>query len=157
MKTELVLKWIELLKKINLDKILDKSIGYAFDRNMFYHNSIDSYYSGEEPSFWRKVKFYSRFSVLMIETVKFGLSTLFPNTLLLTPLTDATIIFGKEAILLNAVLFSLFIITLLIKLIFVHYESHNNIKVFDIVYDLKASKQKYRVSKNYVSIGKILK
>ena len=87
----------EILKKINLNELLDKFCRYAFDRHIFYHDSIDSYYSGEEPSFWRKVKFYLRFLVLIISTAKTCLSTLFPNTLLLTPLTDATIIFGKQS------------------------------------------------------------
>ena len=99
-----------LFKKVNLDEILDKLCGYAFDRNIFYHNSIDSYYSGKETSFWRKIKFYFRFLVLTLWTVKSGMSTLFPNKVLFTPLIDLTVMFGKQAILINAHIFSICIV-----------------------------------------------
>ena len=139
------------MKNINLDRVLDKMLDYAFDRNIFYHNSIDSYYSGEEPSFWRKVKFYSRFLVLIIFAVKSGLSTLYPDYLLWTPLTDATLLFGKQSILVNAAIFSLCIVALSGKLVVVYYESKNNLKFFDIVVDLKARKQKYKVKESVFS------
>ena len=134
-----------IFKKVNLDEILDKLCVYAFDRNIFYHNSIDSYHSGEEPSFWVKIKFYSRFLVLILWTVKSGLSTLFPDKLSLTPLIDFTILYGKQAILINAHIFTISIVILSAKLVFVYYESQNNLKVFDIVVDLKARKHKYKV------------
>ena len=76
----MLLRMERIVRKNNLGKILDKLVDYAFDRNMIYHNSIDSYYSGEEPSFWRKVKFYSRFLVLITAIVKTGLSTLYFQT-----------------------------------------------------------------------------
>ena len=149
-KTRIVVEMERIVRKMNLDIILDKCFGYAFDRNMYYYDSIDSYYSGEEPSFWRKVKFYSRILVLMITTVKSGLSTLFPETLLLTPLTDSTLIYGKQSILVNAVIFGLGLITLSAKLMLGYYESKNNLKVFDIIVDLKARKQKYRMSQKHI-------
>ena len=70
----------EIIRKMNLNDILDKFTDYIFDRNILYHDSIDSYYSGKEPSFWRKVMFYSRFIALIIMIVKCGLSVLFPNS-----------------------------------------------------------------------------
>ena len=63
----------KIIEKVSLNEIVDKWLAYVFDRNIFYHNSIDSYYSGEEPSFWRKVKFYLRFLVLIIFVIKSGL------------------------------------------------------------------------------------
>ena len=149
-KTRIVVEMERIVRKMNLDIILDKCFGYAFDRNMYYYDSIDSYYSGEEPSFWRKVKFYSRILVLMITTVKSGLSTLFPNTLQLTPLTDATILFGKQSILVNAAILSLCMVSLLTRFVKVYYERRKNLKVFDIVYDLKARKQKYQMSQKHI-------
>ena len=140
----------KIIEKVNLNEIVDKLLCYCFDRNLFYHNSIDSYYSGEEPSFWRKVKFYSRFLVLILWTVKSCLSTLFPNTLLLRPLTDLTIIYGKQSILFNGVIFSLCIVTLSGKLIIVYYESKKKVKAFDMVYDLIAHKQKYQMSQKHI-------
>ena len=139
-----------IVNRINLNEQLDKVLGYGFDRNIFYHNSIDSYYSGEEPSFWRKVKFYLRFLVLIILMVKTGLSTLFPKTLLLTPLTDATIIFAKEAILPNAAVLSLAIVTLSGKLVIGYYEWRKKVKFFDVVVDLKARKHKYQMSRKHI-------
>ena len=138
------------MKRIDLNKVLDKCIGYAFDRHIFYHNSIESYYSREKPSLWRKVKFYWRFLLLIIGTIKTGLSILFPDTLLLKPLTDATILFGKQSILLNASIIGLCLVTLLAKLVIGYYEKEKNLKVFDIVYDLKARKQKYQMSQKHI-------
>ena len=139
-----------IVRRLDLNKLLDKCIGYAFDKNIFYHNSIDSYYSGEEPSFWRKIEFYFRFLVLIILSLKSGLSTLFPNTLQLTPLTDATIIFGKQAKLVNAVLFSLGMATFLAKLVLYYYEIKKKMKFIDIIVDLKARKQKYQMSQKHI-------
>ena len=139
-----------IIKKSNLDKILNKLLSYAFDRHIFYHNSIDSYYSRKEPSFWRKVKFYSRFLVLIIITLKSGLSLLLPNTLLLTPLRDGTILYGKQSILLQAMEFSLCFVSLLAKSVIVYYESKKNLKIIDIVVDLKARKQKYQMSQKHI-------
>ena len=149
-QSSIVVEMDGIIKKISMDKILDKLLDYAFDRNIFYHNFIDSYYSGEEPSFWREIMFYSRFLVLIIIMVKTGISTLYPGKLLLTPLTDATILFGKQAIFVNAIFFSLSIVTLSGKLVLVYYESKKKLKFFDIVYDLKARKQKYQMSQKHI-------
>ena len=139
-----------IVKKINLDQILDKFIDYIFHRNIFYHESIDGYYSGEEPSFWSKIKFYSRFLVLIIFVVKSGISTLFPRTLLWTPLTDATILFGKQSNLVNGLNFGLTLVTLGSKLVNVYYERQNNLKFLDVIGDLKARKEKYQLSQKHI-------
>ena len=133
-----------------LDNLLDKVLRFAFDRHIFYHKSIDSYYSGEEPSFWVKIKFYLRFLVLIIITVKCALSTLFTDKMLVNPFIDSSILLGKQAILIHAVLLSLGIVILSAKLMLVYYESKKKVKFFDIIVDLKARKQKYQMSQKHI-------
>ena len=146
----LLLRMDRIIRNINLNNLLEKLCRYGFDRNIFYHNSIDSYYSGEEPSFWRKVKFYLRFLVLIVLTMKSGLNTLFPETLLLRPLIDATILYGKQSIFFHAVQFSLCMVSLFAKSVVFYYESKKNLKIFDIIVDLKAGKQKYQMSQKHI-------
>ena len=68
----------------------------------------------------------------------------------MTPLRDATIIFGKHAIFMNAILFSLSIVTLSGNLVVVYYESQKNLVFFYIFFDLKARKQKYQMSQKHI-------
>ena len=112
----------QLLSKINFDKILDKVIKYGIDSYIFYYDSIDSYYSRKEPTINRKIKFYLTFLLLVIFNVKYGLLALYPDKLQWTLLKDTTIIFGKQANLFHAMLFSLGMVTILAKLVMVYYE-----------------------------------
>ena len=148
--TEILLMMDQLLSKINFDKTLDKVIGYAIDGYIFYYDSIDSYFSRKEPTLWRKTKFYLTFLLLAIFNVKYGLLSLYPDQLQWTPLKDATMIFGKQANLVQAVLFSLGMVTLLGKLVMVYYEGRKNLKVYDLIVGWKARKPSYQISNHHL-------
>ena len=128
----------QIVRKINLDIILDNVVKYAIDRNIFYYDSMENYFSRQEPTLWRKTKFYLKLLVLVIYTVKFGLLSLYPDKLFGTLLEDVTIIFGKQANLLHALCFSFGMVTLVGKLIIVYHESRKNLKILDLILDLKA-------------------
>ena len=40
----------QIVRKTYLDKLLNKMVRYAFDKNILYCDSVDSYYSRKEPS-----------------------------------------------------------------------------------------------------------
>ena len=132
-----------------MDKLLDNVIQYTIDRNILYCDSVDSYYSGKEPSFWRKVNYNLRFLVVAIHVVKYGLFMLYPNTVHLTALQDNSTLFGKQAIIAQALLFSLYLTTLLAKLIVVHYESRKKIEFIDMIVDFKARKPSYQLNQKH--------
>ena len=140
----------KLIRKINIDKLLDKVIKYFIDSHMLYHDSIESYYSRKEPTFMRKTKFYLTFLLLVIFNVKHGLISLYPDTLQWTLLKDGTIIFGKQANIVHAELLSLGMVTLIGKLVMAYYESRKNIKLIDIFVDWKARKPMYRMSQKHL-------
>ena len=137
-------------RNINLDKILDKIVRYLFDKNILYCDSIDSYYSRKEPSLWRKIIFYLRFFLLVIVFVKYGLLLLYPDTLQWTTLKDFTLIFGKQANLLHAMLLSPTMVTILGKLIIFYCERHKNIKVIDMIVDWKARKPLFQINERHL-------
>ena len=144
-----VLYMDQIVCKINLDIILDNVVKYAIDRNIFYYDSMENYLSRQEPTLWRKTKFYLKLLVLVIYTVKFGLLSLYPDKLFWTLLKDVTIIFGKQANLLHALCFSFGLVTLVGKLIIVYHESRKNLKVLDLIVDLKAHKSLYRLNQTH--------
>ena len=140
----------QLLRKINFDNILDKVIQYATNNYILYHDSIESYYSGEKQAFSRKIKFYLTFSLLFIFNVKYGLLSLYPDRLQWTLLKDATIIFGKQANLVHAMLFSLGMVTILGKLVIVYFEGRKNFKFLDFIMDCKARKPILQISHKHL-------
>ena len=144
--TEILLMMDQLLSKINFDKILDKVMEYSIDSYIFYHDSIESYYSRKEPTLWRKIKFYLTFLLMAVFNVKYGLLSLYPDQLQWTTLKDATLIFGKQANLVHAMLFSLGMVAILGKLVMVYYEGRKNLKIFDLIVDWKARKPGYQLS-----------
>ena len=126
-----------LVRKINLDKILDKIVRCLFDKNILYCDFIDSYYLRKESSLAKNIIFYLEFLVLVIVNVKYGLLLLYPDTLQWRPLKDFTLIIGKQTNLLHAMLLSPSIITLLARLMIVYHERHKNLKVLDMIVDWK--------------------
>ena len=132
-----------------MNKLIDNCIQYAIDRNIVYCDSVDSYYSGKKPSFWRKVIFYLRFLVLTIHLVKYGLFMLYPKTIHLKALQDNSTLFGKQAIIVHALFFSVYLVTLLGKLIVVYYEMCKNLKIIDMTVDWKARKPSYQLSQKH--------
>ena len=117
--------------KMNMDKILDNFVQYIFDINLTYYDSIDSYFSRKEPTFKRKTKFYLRFLILIIFTVKYGLLSLYPDKLQLTLLKDFSIIFGKQSNLPHVLWFGFGLLTLAVKSVVVYLESRKNLNIFD--------------------------
>ena len=140
----------QILFKMDLDKLLDKVVRYFFDKNIFYCDSIDSYYSRKEPSLRRKTKFYLRFLLFAIVNFKYGLLLLYPGKLQWTLLKDATIMFGKQANLIHAIFFSFGMVTILVKLVVVYYERQKKIKVIDLVVDWKLRKPLYQMSQSHL-------
>ena len=135
---------------INFVKILDKVIKYCIDSYVFYYDSIDSYFSSKEQTLWRRTKYYLRFLLLVIFIVKYGLLSLYPDKLQSIILKDATIIFGKQARLVHAMFLSLGMVTLIGKLILLHYESRKNLHVFDMIVGVKTRKPMYQMSQSHL-------
>ena len=131
---------------------LRKEFGTTLNRNMIYYDSIESYFSRKEPTLWRKIKFYSRFLILVIYTVKYGLLLLYPCTLQWTLLKDASIIFGKQANLPHALFFSIGMVTLMGKLVFAYYESRKNLYLFNFYIDSKSRKPLYQTSEKHLKM-----
>ena len=125
----------EIQREIQFDKVLDKFIQFLINRNLIYYDSLDSYFSGKEPTLWRKIKFYWKFVILAIFNVKYGLLLLYPDQLQWTLLKDATMIFGKQANLPHALLFSIGMVTLLGKVVIAYYESRKNLYFCNLAID----------------------
>ena len=140
----------QLLSKINFDKILDKVIQYAIDSCIFYHDSMESYYSGKEQTINRKIKFYLTYLLLVTFNVKYGLLALYPDKLQWTLLKDVTIIFGKQAYLVHAMLFSLGMVSIFGNLIMVYYEGRKNLKAFDMIMDCRTRKPILQMSHKHL-------
>ena len=136
---------------INFDKIVDKFYKYCIDSHGVYYDSIDSYYSGREPTIRRKTKFYLNYLVLVIYNVKCGLLSLYPDKLQWTPLKDFTLIFGKQVQFVHAMFFSLGIVTILGKLIIFYLESRKKLILNDMVVDWKARKPLYQISEKHLN------
>ena len=141
-----------IFRKINMDfdKILDKFDKYSIDSCILYYDSIDSYYSGKEPTFKRKTKYYLTFLLLVIFNVKYGLLSLYPDKLQWTLLKDFTLIFGKQAQLVDAMFFSLGMVTILGKLVIFYYEIHRKLKINDMFVGWKERKPMYQLSEKHV-------
>ena len=137
-------------RKIDYFKIMDNFMEFIIDRNMLYYDSIESYFSRKEPTLWRKTKFYLRFLILVIFTVKYGLLSLYPDTLQWTLMKDATMIFGKQGNLQQAMMFSVGILTLVPKLVFAYYESRKKLYLLNLFADCKARKPMYRISQKHL-------
>ena len=136
--------------EIQADKVLDNFMQFVINRNMIYYDSIDSYFSRKEPTLWRKIKFYLRFLILIIFTVKYGLLLLYPDELQWTLLKDVTIVFGKQAYLIHAMFLSVGMVTLVGKLVFSYYESRKNLYLFNFHVDWKARKPLYQMSEKHL-------
>ena len=137
-------------REIQFDKILDKFIQFLINKNIIYYDSIDSYFSRKEPTLCRKIKFYLRFLILVIFSIKFSLLLFYPETLQSILLKDATIIFGKQAYLLHAFAFSIGMVTLVGKLIIAYYESRQNLYFCNLAIDWKARKPLYQISQRHL-------
>ena len=141
-----------ILCKMSMDKISDKFLKYFFDINVFYYDSIDSYFSRQEPTLWRKTKFYSRFLPLVIFNVKYGFLLLYPDTLEWPVLKDMSIILGKQAYLFHALVFSFAMSLLVAKLIVVYFEISKNFNAFDFFFvDCKARKPLYNLNSRHLN------
>ena len=136
-------------RKIDYFKIMDNFMEFIIDRNMLYYDSINSYFSRKEPTLWRKTKFYLRFLILVIVTVKYGMLSLYPDKLQWTLLKDLTMMLGKQANLSPAFIFSIGMVTLLGKLVFAYYESRKNLYLLNFHVDLKAHKPLYQISEKH--------
>ena len=123
---------------------------FIVNRNMSYYDSSDSYFSGKKPTLSRRIKFYLRFLILVIYTVKYGLLLLYPDKLQWTLLKDATIIFGEQADLVQAMMFSIGMLTLMSKFVFAYYESRKNLYLFNVYVDWKAGKPIYQISEKHM-------
>ena len=137
-------------REIEFDKILDNFMQFIVNRNMSYYDSSDSYFSSKKPTLGRRIKFYLRFLILVIYTVKYGLLLLYPDKLQWTLLKDATIIFGEQADLVQAMMFSIGMLTLMSKLVFAYYESRKNLYLFNVYVDWKAGKPIYQISEKHM-------
>ena len=135
---------------MKLNKILDKFFEYCVNSNIIYYDSINSYYSRKEPTLSRKIKFYLRFFIFVIFTIKYSLLLLYPEKLQGTLLTDITIIFGNQVNLVHALMLGLGIQVLLIKLTIAYYEARKNLKVIDMFMDFKARKPMYQISHKHL-------
>ena len=132
-----------------MNKILDKFFKYCVNRNIIYYDSIDSYYSRKEPTLSRKIKFYLRFFIFVIFTIKYSLLSLYPDKLQGTPLTDIIVIFGNKANLVYALMIGIGIQLLLSKLPIVYYEGRKNLNVIDMFVDWMERKPIYRISRKH--------
>ena len=136
----------QILRKTNLNKINEEAIQYAFDKYLFYYDSIESFYSRKEPTLKRKVMFYLKFILLAIFNVKYGILSLYANKDQMPILTDATIIMGDGSKLLCAMFFSLGLLLMVGKLMFVYYEKQSKIKFIDMVVGLNMGNPIYKIS-----------
>ena len=131
-------------QKLNFNKILDNVIQYAMDYSIYYYDSIESYYSREEPTIKRKIKFYGTFLLLVIFTVKYGLVSLYPDIMQWKSMKDATMMFGDQAFLMHAIFFILALVTTLGKSVMVYYEWKKELAIFDMIVAVKTGKQEIR-------------
>ena len=139
-----------------LDEILEINVQYVIDNYIFYHDSIENYYSGKQPSKYRKLKFYLTFVFLTIFNVKYGLLLLYPNKLIWTPLKDVTMLLGEQAILVHALLFSISLVTISIKFLMLYYEAKSELKIYDIIVAIKARDQSYMLSQEHFTKIKLI-
>ena len=123
----------EIVRKMNMDNISDKFLRYCFDRNIFYYDSIESYLSRKEPTLSRKIKFYLRFLLLVIFTVKYGLLTIYPDKFKWLATKELSIIFGEQANLFHALEFGFALLTLVSKWIVVYYESRKDFYIINFL------------------------
>ena len=135
-----------ILRKTNLNKINEEAIQYAFDKYLFYYDSIESYYSRKEPTFKRKVMFYLTFIVLAIFNVKYGFLSLYAGKEQTPLLTDPIRVIGEGSKLLSAMFLSLGVLLMVGKLTMVYYEKQSNIKIIDIVVELKMGNPTYKIN-----------
>ena len=138
------------MRKINPDKIFEHAVQDGIDSYVFYFDSIESYFSRREPSLKRKTHFYLTLTLLAVFTFKYGLLSLYPDKLQLTPLKDLTLMFGKQAILFHALFFCFGLLTVMAQLIMVYYENRSNLKIYDIIVDWKARKPSYKISQRHL-------
>ena len=129
----------QIVRKMNMDKISDKFLKYCFDRNIFYYDSTESYFSRKEPTFKRKAKFYLRFLLLAIFTIKYGLLSLYPDNFKWLALEELSIIFGEQANLFHALEFGFAFLTLVCKLIVVYFERRKNFYLIDFFCQLEGT------------------
>ena len=144
-----------LIRKIDPNKILADCIQYAIDSNIFYYDSMESYYSGKEPTVKRKIHFYFTFTFLVIFNMKYGLLVFYPDKLMLTPMKDITMLFGNMALPLHVLLFALSLVTISGKVIMVYYESQSKLKVYDLIVNFKAGLPLYRLNQNHLKTIKV--
>ena len=139
-----------ILRKMNMDKILDNFIKYIFDTNLFYYDSMDSYFSRKEPTLRRKVRFYLNFLLLVIITVKYGVLSLYPDKLQWTLMKDFSIVFGKQSNLPHGLWLGFGFLTIAVKSVVVYLESRKNLNIFDFFLNWKERKPMYQISQRHV-------
>ena len=139
----------QFIDKMKFNKIVDKFFKYCFNCNILYYDSIDCYYSRKEPTLSRKIKFYLRYLIFFIFTIKYSLLSLYPDKLQGTTLTDITIIFGEQVNLVHALMLGIGIQLLLCKLTIVYFEGRKNFKVIDMFVDWTARKPIYQISRKH--------
>ena len=125
-------------RDVNVVTIGEKVFEYAFDNYIFYHDSMDGYYSRKSPSLRRKIMFFWIFFLLFVEIVKCIYVSLYPELQLWLPIKDGLMVFGKQANSVYALLLSLGMVTFFAKLTMVFYESRSQIGVFDLMVAWKA-------------------
>ena len=140
----------QIVRKMNMDKISDKFLKYCFDRNIFYYDSTDSYFSRKEPTFKRKTKFYMRFLLLAIFTIKYGLLSLYPDNFKWLALEELSIIFGEQANLFHALEFGFAFLTLVCKLIVAYFERRKNLYLINFFVNWKARKPLFRIDQRHL-------
>ena len=66
-----------------------------------------------------------------------------------TPLKDFTMVFGDQTLLVHAFSFSLLLVTIIVKLIFLFYETKSEFKLLDIIVAIKSRDQNYMLKQEH--------
>ena len=132
------------------DKLLYNNIQYAINNYIFYYDSIENYYSRQQPSMYRKFNYFMTFVLLAIFNVKYGLLLMYPDELMWTPMKDGTMILGDQAILFHALLFSISLVTISGKLVIVFYEAKAEFKPYDLIVAINKRDPRYTLSEEHM-------